>query len=90
MEKILTAKEWLEKEHAITKDGKLHFTFDLERIVRDYSNYKNKVLEDRINEFKIYLKTEEDRYGLNQSFAHAEISEAFFYLREEYDKHFNI
>lgn len=83
-EEILTAKEWLEKEELFPKElnreecvSKMAF----QQIMEKYANYKNRILEDRIKEFREdilkgkwikYLQIcTEDRL-------------------EEYDKHFNI
>ena len=81
MNEILTAKEWLEKENAINKDGKLNWTFDLERVVRDYANYRNRMLEAKILEFRNQIIVEDWMkmpYRYNEEFL------------EQFDKYFNI
>ena len=64
-EEILTAKEWLKKE--TFKDGimtsKNKEKLMLSDLVEKYANSKNRILEDRIKEFR---KTIENNEGLRQ------------------------
>lgn len=115
-EEILTAKEWLEKETGnyleIFSDVK-HEMIDynqfeqlLESYLEKYADYKSRILEDRIKEFREKLKdlvTFEDcqKFGylaLNNNSLNIiskemiELSNKIEnnFIVKEYDKHFNI
>lgn len=82
-EEILTAKEWLEKEGLLTEELRDKKWYVVESgIMEKYANYKNKVLEDRIKEFREMLKT--------ASFSESSEGQEAEYWLEVYDKHFNI
>ena len=88
-EEILTAKEWLEKEEIYnsyidhSKQGEEIGLIRFSEIMEKYANYKNKVLEDRIKEFRQILKNQV--YSFSNVYDDVEIS-----FLNEYDKHFNI
>lgn len=83
MNNILTAKEWLEKE--TFRDGimpcKNKENLMLSDLVEKYANYKNRILEERIMEFRQYLVLKIAPYTNN-------LTERWYL--EQYDKHFNI
>lgn len=76
----LTAKEWLEKEgynFTVETNTDVYATTFMEK----YANYKNKILEDRIAEFRQHLVLKIVPY--------TDSPIERWYL-EQYDKHFNI
>lgn len=87
-EEILTAKEWLRKGFAPVKnliadeDGSIQQEY-FEECMERYANYKNRILEDRIKEFREELKTTYYEQGYFRDWA-------FNDLLLGYDKHFNI
>ena len=87
MNNTLTAKEWLDKENysetttlKTSKQGE--FDYPISLVMEKYANYKNRILEDRIKEFRKEL---EYRASLLDSTG----SQFNKYLKK-YDKHFNI
>lgn len=63
-ENTLTAKEWLEKEEIKNEFIKVKnecaevLTYEsIDGVIEKYANYKNRILEDRIKEFKDNLLT---------------------------------
>lgn len=92
-EEILTAKEWLEKEGVYnsyidhSKQGEEIGLIQFSEIMEKYANYKNRILEDRIKEFRDSLLT------IKQSltdYRELDAKEELDLLLQEYDKHFNI
>jgi len=89
MNNTLTAKEWLEKEelYSCTREYRNKIELAAEEVdlfiyMEKYANYKNRILEDRIKEFRKEL---EYRASLLDSTG----SQFNKYLKK-YDKHFNI
>lgn len=89
MNNTLTAKEWLEKEGYYTSVAQgINMEIIMERaiinseLMEQYANYKDKVLEDKIKEFRKELSLwwlfDADGKKITKD------------LLEEYDKHFNI
>ena len=98
MNNTLTAKEWLEKEELfgyvdLWKD-KVHEAcedLDLYPAMERYTNYKNRMLEAKILEFRNYLKSEKERNTINSDkLVNEEMKYLFNSLFSVYDKHFNI
>ena len=98
-EEILTAKEWLKEE--TLRDGimtsKNKEKLMLSDLVEKYANYKNRILEDRIKEFRKVLvdnaypgipiaENVADPVTLNAWHDYASTNITI----KEYDKHFNI
>lgn len=82
MNNTLTAKEWLEKEELCNPKvmgshpcDDLFQGYDCSTVMEKYANYKNRILEDRIKEFREFMPdhTNETKH-----------------LKWVYDKHFNI
>lgn len=89
MNDILTPKEWLEKEYGYTISALLG-TSDVDKpfnhisatkVMELYANYRNRMLEAKILEFRGYIKTADERIILPIELE---------YLIKKYDKHFNI
>ena len=86
----LTAKEWLEKE--LNKEEYLHChnktIVSMEgcnEFMEKYANYKNRILEDRIKEFReIFAKDCDDMGELPFRYENKD------YFLDQYNKHFNI
>lgn len=103
-EEILTAKEWLEKEelYSCTKEYRNKIELAAEEVdlfiyMEKYANYKNRILEDRIKEFRKVLvdnaypgipiaENVADPVTLNAWHDYASTNITI----KEYDKHFNI
>lgn len=92
MNEILTAKEWLEKEE-INNSSLLSLTkfkdralfkgeYDLSIILERYANYRNKILENKILDFRQSLKE-------NSEYETSEAVEASYWL-VIFDKIFDI
>lgn len=100
MNNTLTAKEWLEKEGIYTSVAQgINLEIIAQRMVinselmEKYANYKNRILEDRIKEFRnklteaqfnMFLKDQENKTWT------IEEKSILSLLSLEYDKHFNI
>ena len=81
-EEILTAKEWLYKENHLTEELNRKGFYVIEAgLMEKYANYRNRILEDRIKEFR-----EDTLKG--KWIKYLQICDE--YCLEEYDKHFNI
>lgn len=76
MNEILTAKEWLKEEkiynQAVNAQENRQF---LDFVMERYANYKNRILEDKIKEFREFMPDHTNKTK---------------YLKWVYDKHFNI
>jgi len=80
MNNTLTAKEWLEKETERLGIIISQYNF-YEDFMEKYANYKNRILEDRIKEFRDNIANKSkiwESWDVTPS------------LSEQYDKHFNI
>lgn len=99
MNNTLTAKEWLEKEEVYnsyidnSKQGEEIGLIQFSKIMEKYANYKNRILEDRIKEFRnklteaqfnMFLKDQENKTWT------IEEKSMLSLLSLEYNKHFNI
>ena len=78
MNNTLTAKEWLEKE--LIENALMGW--DNYQLMEKYANYKNRILEDRIKEFRKYFELHAFYNDCGDSLVDL--------IQEEYDKHFNI
>lgn len=88
MNNTLTAKEWLEKEelYSCTKEYRNKVELAAEEVdlfiyMEKYANYKNRILEDRVKEFREIMST--------SWFENSEDRVTGDWIKE-YDKHFNI
>ena len=81
MNNTLTAKEWIDVNiHLFTKGNRDNIWVDS---MEKYANYKNRILEDRIKEYRQKIvdtieQMNNSKYGITIDFL------------GEYDKHFNI
>ena len=92
---ILTPQEFLEKEN---NGYNISEIASISMHMEKYSNYKNRILEDRIKElenkiveFRFFLESEQTRNTTNSdALVNEEMNYLFNYLLPLYNKHFNI
>jgi len=92
MNNTLTAKEWLEKEelYSCTKEYRNKVELAAEEVdlfiyMEKYANYKNRILEDRIKEFKKVFKNKWNY--LAEDYSERDVIPD---ILDQYNKHFNI
>lgn len=94
--KTLTAKEWLEKEEVYnsyidhSKQGEEIGLIQFSEIMEKYANYKNRILEEKIMEFRELLKESDVSYGEQCVMPKVKGSYDLYKQIEVFDEHFNI